>query len=312
METPSRQETSYEAARSTAADLDVDDKDVRDGYPKLARLMACYPETAIVRRFGELNMINILRLQAELQDMEHQLKEIRSEDMESGDRVRESYVTDFLMRDWKEDGDPLQYEMLLSIGKKLKEYNLALSQILELNKIPKPSTRELEFLRRWLIRPSMGDNFLSDLEAKVWGSCNDTDFVTLSSRDTEEDAFTRFLHGTLLDIYHRVYGHRRKSTSATDPEPNFRAYTEGKLARLSNTITAMLSSVFPTVAILILYLVDSMFARIGLIIGFTALFAFVLSMFTSTRRVEVFAATAAFAAVEVVFVGSIPPSASGQ
>lgn len=45
-----------------------------EGYPKLARLMACYPETAILRRFGELNTINILRLQAELQDMEHQLQ----------------------------------------------------------------------------------------------------------------------------------------------------------------------------------------------------------------------------------------------
>ena len=98
------------------------------GYPKLARLMGHSPETAIFRRFKELNLINLLRLQAELQDMEHQLQGIRDDDAQSSDQVRASYATDFrLMRDWKETGDSLQYDLLVSIGDKVQEYSLTLS-----------------------------------------------------------------------------------------------------------------------------------------------------------------------------------------
>jgi hypothetical protein len=126
METPIRlgnisdNETYYLADDASA------DKEAFDGYPKLAQLMALHPDAAIVRRFGELNMINLLRLQAELQDMEHQLSEIRREDARSHDGARETYVKDFrLMRDWKEEGDSLQYDLLLDIGDKLKEYSMA-------------------------------------------------------------------------------------------------------------------------------------------------------------------------------------------
>ena len=98
------------------------------GYPKLARLMGHSPETAIFRRFKELNLINLLRLQAELQDMEHQLQGIRDDDAQSSDQVRACYATDFrLMRDWKETGDSLQYDLLVSIGDKVQEYSLTLS-----------------------------------------------------------------------------------------------------------------------------------------------------------------------------------------
>jgi hypothetical protein len=49
---------------------------------------------------------------------------------------------------------------------------------------------------------------------------------------------------------------------------------------------------------------DSMIARLGTVAGFTALFAFTLAVVTEARRVEIFMATAGFATVQVVFVGS--------
>ena len=104
-----------------------DDEPKQDliGYPKLARLMMQSPETAIFRRFKDLNMINLLRLQAELHDMERQLQEIREEDAQSRDPFRSSYATDFrLMRDCKETGDSLQYDLLLTIGEKIQEYSI--------------------------------------------------------------------------------------------------------------------------------------------------------------------------------------------
>lgn len=95
-----------------------------DGYERLAQLMSRTLETAIFRRFRALSITNLLRLQAELHDMEHELAEVRSDDAQSGDAVRKGYIYDFRsMRDWKETGDSLQYDLLVAIGEKLSEYS---------------------------------------------------------------------------------------------------------------------------------------------------------------------------------------------
>lgn len=100
--------------------------DVHDGYPALAWLMGSKPDQAIFRTFNELTILNLLRLQAELQDMERQLQVTRQEDITSGDADREAYAKDFrTMRDNKDDGDSEQYDQLVEIGKKLQEYRTA-------------------------------------------------------------------------------------------------------------------------------------------------------------------------------------------
>ena len=65
-----------------------------------------------------------------------------------------------------------------------------------------------------------------------------------------------------------------------------------------------MSAIIPTVAILTLHFVHRMIHRIGLVIVFTTVFAITLALFTGAKKVEVFSATAAFAAVEVVYIGS--------
>ena len=86
----------------------------------------------------------------------------------------------------------------------------ALSQALELSKAERPNQRELDFFRRWLIRPSMGDNFLTDIEQTIWDESNTRDLVTLFPRILQRDYLTSLLDGYLLDIYDRIWGHRRK------------------------------------------------------------------------------------------------------
>lgn len=96
----------------------------QDGYPKLARHMAYSLDNAIFRRFGQLNILNLLRLQAELQVLEKQLEDIRMEDIESTDPIRKTYSKDFCsMRDNEETGDSEQHDQLILIGKKLDEYS---------------------------------------------------------------------------------------------------------------------------------------------------------------------------------------------
>lgn len=89
----------------------------------------------------------------------------------------------------------------------------ALAQALELSKTPRPTSREVKFMRDWLARPAMGNGFLNDIEHGIWTDTNDFDFVTLCPRPMQRDPFTSLLNGALLDLYHRLWGHKRKVDS---------------------------------------------------------------------------------------------------
>lgn len=93
------------------------------GYGNLAGLFARSPEVAIFRKFNHLSMMNLLRLQSELQDLEQQLEDTREEDRNSTDPIRKEYEFSFrVMKQYAEDPDSIQYELLLEIGNKLEEY----------------------------------------------------------------------------------------------------------------------------------------------------------------------------------------------
>lgn len=97
--------------------------EIQEGYPKLAQLMNTYVDTAVFRRFSELNILNLLRLQAEINELEHQLTEIPKEDIDSDDPIRQSYSADFrAMREGIEE-DSEQIDIITEISKKLQEYS---------------------------------------------------------------------------------------------------------------------------------------------------------------------------------------------
>jgi hypothetical protein len=66
------------------------------------------------------------------------------------------------------------------------------------------------------------------------------------------------------------------------------------MARVTNV---MLSTLLPSLAVLALYLIKDLLARLGAIVGFSAAFSLVLAVATKARPVEVFAATAAYVVV---------------
>lgn len=84
-----------------------------------------------------------------------------------------------------------------------------------------------------------------------------------------------------------------QNDSSPYPGTKFRQYDERKIEVISGAISAILGSLLPTIAILVLYFVKRMLLRIGLVIIFTSIFSLALSNFTEARRVEIFSATAA-------------------
>jgi len=83
-----------------------------------------------------------------------------------------------------------------------------------------------------------------------------------------------------------------------------RGFHDSSLLQLTFLITSLLASLLPIASISILYCINSMSARLGTIAAFNIVLSLCLSAFTTANRSEAFAITAAFAAVQVVFVGS--------
>lgn len=73
---------------------------------------------------------------------------------------------------------------------------------------------------------------------------------------------------------------------------------------MAEALVVALSAVLPTVAILVLYFIPTMIWRIVGVVILTFVFATVMALTTGAKKSEVFGATAAFAAVEVVYIGS--------
>lgn len=74
------------------------------------------------------------------------------------------------------------------------------------------------------------------------------------------------------------------------------------MLRWTFILASMLASALPILSIAILYCVKSLKVRLGLIAVFNLLLSFSLAAFTSAKRTDVFAVSAAFSAVQVVFV----------
>lgn len=208
----------------------------------------------------------------------------------------------------------------------------ALTQYMTINQAPRPSQRDVKDLRSWLGRPSMGNSFLVGIEAQVWDDKNMTDFINPAVKKV--DRFSALLTGPVLSGYHWLYGHKKQvdvsifrhhnpilfpipaqddqtntysqkqETNPYDIGENLRVYDEKGIYLFADVLAVVLSSLLPTLMILGLYFIQSMLWRIGCVIIFTAIFGATLTVFTNARKIEIYSATAAFAAVEVVFIGS--------
>lgn len=107
-----------------------------EGYPRLASIMG--PRNlGIFRKFSELNALNILQLQAELVYLEQELKILIEEDHASGHPTRIMHAKSAYMLRRSTGGNDRQWEKVLEIREKLKEYSMKLFAV-NFNFVPFP------------------------------------------------------------------------------------------------------------------------------------------------------------------------------
>jgi hypothetical protein len=158
------------------------------------------------------------------------------------------------------------------------------------------------FLTRWLGDEQGGDHFLAEagIEASVWDEEHKDDLVALCKR---HDAFANWLGDAIRPSYHRHFGQRSKKPVPKQQLGPIWHYKDDTFIFVGNVICMLLSSLLPTSSIFVLYYIDSMLTRLLIITVFSFLFSLLMTFVVGGRRYDVFAATTAFAAVQVVFVG---------
>jgi hypothetical protein len=99
---------------------------------------------------------------------------------------------------------------------------------------------------------------------------------------------------------------------AGDGVSQFKRFKETSIARTVNVVTILVAAIFLIGTIVGFYFVQRPAVKLGMIAAFATAFAGCLGLITNARRVEIFAATAAYAAVLVVFVSNSELSAGSR
>jgi hypothetical protein len=118
-----------------------------------------------------------------------------------------------------------------------------------------------------------------------------TDLIALR-RGNEEDYLSRLLQDN--------WAFQKRDT--VDPIDRTTMYKKEYVVRTVTVISMISAAVLLIAAIISLHSVSSDNAKLGLVAMYTVLFALSVATLTNARRAEVFASTAAYAAVLVVFV----------
>ncbi|KAJ9667112.1 hypothetical protein H2201_002631 [Coniosporium apollinis] len=269
-----------------------------DGYPSLSRFIASDPDrTALVfKRFDRLAVRSLLYLQSELEDLQVQQDEY--------DRVDANDQSDDLSskqcaRNWQEFKKKAQMdqkqkermELVMKIKVTMKEYREALQLESSVASLGQPSRRTLDALRHFFNPKSEKPDGFTLLGGCSSGLYEDEDDLVALRIPLQQDRLT-----SIVQTHFPVFFKTRPA------EGQYAYVSEHNIARFVNWISTLLAAILLIGAIVTLYVITSPKWRLGLIAAFTTLFAATIGLLTSASRAEIFAATAAYAAVLVVFV----------
>jgi hypothetical protein len=168
--------------------------------------------------------------------------------------------------------------------------------------LSKPCTSDYQYLNQWLERPVGGNGFLKGIESKVLLPKYESDLVLSSRNPSQRDQFAQFVIDKILPWYHRAVGERLQKPVSSPDMPDTWCYRKSRFTVLGDVICMLLSFFVPTVSIFVLYHQRSTVARLSIITAMSFVCSIVMTFVVQGRRVDVFAATTAFAAVQVVFL----------
>ncbi|KAH6848244.1 hypothetical protein B0I37DRAFT_159582 [Chaetomium sp. MPI-CAGE-AT-0009] len=276
----------------------------KTGFPLLAQRIALNPdyESFIFRKFDRLSARNLLHLEGKLAYLEHKLDQaderaaLPSADNESRRSIR---AWEAFEENAADPARPEHMHMKLTeqIQETLKEYQALLRQN-QIAALEAPKNRAFDVAYNQFhedVRDEFGHTkrrrplFAGLAECRL-GEGNRRDLVAVR-RPADKDLLSRFLQD------HWIF----KTTRVTDESEHIK---ENHVAWVAAGISTLVAAILLLGAIVILRLLKEEKAQLGVIATLMVLFAGSVGILTNARRAEIFAATAAYTAVLVVFVSS--------
>ncbi|KAK8074444.1 hypothetical protein PG997_009107 [Apiospora hydei] len=304
-----------------------------EGYAKISQLMGCQDTCAIYRRFRRLNSLNLLYLQAELTHLEEELEILAKRD--AADPERRFHARDWWSLSQHNDNDEddeeaaEQWDKVLEIREKLEQYSqqfprpptvepLALRanpgsypmgeaddtllKQAEIARLGAPAPQDISFLREWWMRPGMG--YFPSWVPTATRTRRSASGISSPSRPGPPLICSRA--GSTMDLCPGGTGAHTRMWKQDQTElgigHGIYEYSDAWLAGTARVIATVVASLLPTVSVVIQYFIRDDLVKLYLIVIASAIFALALAVMTNARMVEVFAATSAYAAVNVVFL----------
>ncbi|KAH6615385.1 heterokaryon incompatibility protein-domain-containing protein [Boeremia exigua] len=302
----------------------------RPGWPRLAEVMSKVPEFAAFPRFRELNMKNLLYYQVELELLHHQIE------MQELDESLNIERYDTIVK----KGNSAYHDSLIKLRGLLREYNEALLQLSQVSALKDPEEYNMRSLRSWISSSNYGQGRIRKKGSTVnaWGDANDTqhkgDLRTVLSAllwakpppksdpdlvvthpESKIDGLTKWTVYYLFPYWWSLRDYRRGQSDEEkqpkeqeeneQPDRNtVERMSEGAALRLTSSLSTIVACLIPVVAIVVLKQLSRTRDLLLCISGFAIVFAAGLIFLTqgTSSRTEIFAATAAFSAVMVVFI----------
>jgi len=277
-----------------------------NGFPRVADKITrdIDKTTTIYRRYDRLSARNLLLPEAEIAELEALQNKYDEDDLRT-----QSVLVIECQSDWRKfekhaaardgNGQSAQPEqaarmkLALSVREKLKEYHeaLALHQTL-LNSKP-PAETTIKAMRTWFLG---GDSWKTNPRPQLWGSSEKKfddphDLVALRVPADHQDRLSEFIVNNFGAFF---------QTEANDGTSAY--ISEKSVAKFVAIISSILSAILLFGSITSLYFVHNPYALLGMLGGWTVLFAVCVGWLTNARRDQIFGATAAYCAVLVVFV----------
>ncbi|KAH8629391.1 hypothetical protein IG631_16648 [Alternaria alternata] len=265
---------------------------IQNGYPGLAKLMGqgLNEGSGIFKQFAELNVRNLLYMQAELLCLEQELEAITHVDENGDDPTTKNFARS--VWEMRKASNSPQWDKILEIRNKLRQYNDCLLQQARVSKLDRADVYDSRWLRYWLQHEEGGRGFLQGCELRAYDELEQPDLISVSNRSSN-DKFTQWLELSLVPrlpvILKKILAEPLVGSESMD----MLRIKLGILRRIARALIVVLSAILPFTSIVALYFIENLRHRIAMIAVFSGVFALVLTIFTTARPVEIFAATAA-------------------
>ncbi|TGJ79047.1 hypothetical protein E0Z10_g9711 [Xylaria hypoxylon] len=287
----------------------------------LASAMNRDEDLVIIRRFGDLNMINILTIQTELDKLREDFRKACEDDTELHKMTVFGYLAEDPARkafDSESDAEREQKETLKrdisqKIRNTLKEYHAALLTESQLRSLEPPGKGDLAYLRAW-ISPEIEGGELEERDRNCWGEAHRDDFVSLKNPDWKQNKILTYINLAIHIIYYKTWGYKKVKSGQIDSNVikfggEKQRLGQRTLKRNSAFLSRLVMALFGGIALIVPTIIMTLYQQVKVCLIVTAvatvLFALILAFgATDATGKDVLAATAAYTAVLVVFLGS--------